>query len=303
MEVSKRESPLVSIHIITYNQIEFIHETLTSALEQDYENLEVAVADDGSTDGTAEVILEYAAKYPNRLIPLVGGSNIGITGNSNRGLKACNGKYIAFQGGDDVLLPGKITAQVAWMEENEKRVLCGHQVEVFYEDGSRSHVLTPKLMSGVGHTWLIENGVPYGATSIMVRASSVPAYGFDESLHWGSDLRLWIDCVGQSGCWGSVSGIYARYRKHANNISGAQSGAVVGRDIEKMFVDLGKSLGPSFKSSIKKGKCGLVEIPKAKIMLREGRYLTGGVKLLICYVFYPSRLYRAIVFRITKALS
>jgi len=75
--------PLVSIHIITYNQIDFIHDTLTSALEQDYENLEVVVADDGSTDGTAEVILEYAKKYPNRLLPLVGGPNLGITGNSN----------------------------------------------------------------------------------------------------------------------------------------------------------------------------------------------------------------------------
>ena len=142
--------PLVSILIISFNQEAFIEEALKGALEQDYENLEVVVADDGSTDRTPDIILSYADRYKGRLVAIVGKPNLGITGNSNRGLSLCKGKYIAFQGGDDVFLPGKISAQVDWMEERDSRVLCGHQVEVFYESGAPSHLLLPNLPSGNG---------------------------------------------------------------------------------------------------------------------------------------------------------
>ncbi len=290
-------APLVSIHIVTYNQIDFIHETLISALEQDYENLEVVVADDGSTDGTDKVILEYAEKYPNRLIPLVGGPNLGITGNSNRALKACKGKYIAFQGGDDVFLPGKINAQVAWMQEDENRVLCGHQVEVFYEDGSRSHVLTPKLVSGVGCKWLIENGCPYGATAVMVKSEDVPEKGFDERLPTVSDQMLWIDCLGERGIFGFIPGIYARYRRHLRNVTGDHRDCIP--DQIKMFNLLEQS-HPGHLPSINKGRRNQVDMNRGKILLSDKRYLKGMALIIRTYLFSPSRLQATILFKLRK---
>ena len=56
----------VSIVIVTYNQADFIGGTIHSALEQNYDNLEVIVTDDASTDGTQEIISEFARKFPNR---------------------------------------------------------------------------------------------------------------------------------------------------------------------------------------------------------------------------------------------
>jgi len=289
--------PLVSIHIITYNQLDFIHETLSSALEQDYENLEVVVADDGSTDGTAEIILEYAERYQGRLIPLVGGPNLGITGNSNRGLKACKGKYIAFQGGDDVLLPGKITAQVAWMEEDEQRVLCGHQVEVFYEDGSRSHALTPQLPSGKGCKWLVEHGCPYGATAVMVRASRLPDGGFDERLPTVSDHKLWIDCLAMDGEFGFIHGLYARYRRHSNNVTGDIDKCLP--DLQTMFDSL-EDKQPFFAKSIKKGRRNMVDMYRAKKLFSDGFYVKATMLMARTYVLSPSRLWRTIIFRLRK---
>src|SRR5579875_3125076 len=137
--------PLVSVHLISYNQKDYIGAALSSILDQDYQSFEIVAADDGSTDGTAEIILEFAEKYPGKIIPLVGGKNLGITGNCNRALEHCKGKYIAFIGGDDLFLPGKISAQVKWLEADEKRIMCGHQVEVFYEDGTPSHFHTKVL--------------------------------------------------------------------------------------------------------------------------------------------------------------
>lgn len=217
-------NPLVSVHIITYNQISFVRETLDSALGQDYENLEVVVADDGSTDGTAEVILEYAEKYGSRLVPVVGQGNLGITGNCNRGLKHCRGKYIAFQGGDDVFYPGKITKQVQWMEASDKRVLCGHDVNVFESStgktiGIKRHKM-PKN-SGCGASSIIKYGPAsfYAGTSLMVRKDAIPDYGFDTRLPIAADWKFMIDCVATSGEYGAIEGIYAGYRKHGNSIT------------------------------------------------------------------------------------
>lgn len=216
----KSNQPRVSILIISFNQKDYIAEAIESAISQDYENLEVIVSDDASTDGTAEIIAAYQQRYPDRLVVLLNKENVGITRNSNRGLRTCSGKLIAFQGGDDVLLPGKIAAQVDWFKKDEKRVLCGHQVEVFYQDGSRlPHLFNRKLAVGVGPEDVIRHGVPYCATSIMVKAKEIPTNGFEELLYTVSDHMLWIEVLMSGGAYGYVPGVYARYRRHSTNVT------------------------------------------------------------------------------------
>ena len=125
--------PLVSVMLPAYNQEEFVREAIESAADQSCSNLEVVVSDDGSTDGTVDIILECARKYPGRVIPLVNQPHFGITGNCNRNLKACKGRYIAFSAGDDVFLPGKITKQVEFivphMDCKIRDAIIGHGKE------------------------------------------------------------------------------------------------------------------------------------------------------------------------------
>lgn len=212
--------PLVSICVITYNQKQFIHETLSSVLNQDYDNLEIVVADDGSTDGTAEIIIDYAQRYPGKIIPIVGGPNLGITGNSNRGLRSCKGKYVAFMGGDDSFLPGKISRQVEWFEADENRVLCYHNLDVYEsESGKTLYFWSEKYRyrNGDART-VIRHGVFFGATSVMIRYPK--NLFFNESISTASDWLMWIEVLeNQSGCIGYVDGVYARYRRHLNNIT------------------------------------------------------------------------------------
>ena len=212
-------SPKVSIHMISYNQGRFLSEAIESALAQDYPNLEVVVADDASTDGSKEILARYALRYPDRIIAVFGDKNVGITRNSNRALARCSGEFLAIMGSDDVLLPGKIAAQVSWFQANPRRVLCGHQVEVFYENGSPPHPLTRYLKSGRGAEHFIRHG-PFGAVSTMIRRDRVPIYGFDEHLKTVCDQLMWVDVLGDDGLFGFVPGTLARYRRHDANVTG-----------------------------------------------------------------------------------
>ncbi len=212
--------PLVSVILPTYNQVDFTREAIVSAAEQDYSNLEVIVSDDGSTDGTIDVILECAQKYPGRVIPLVEGPHLGITGNCNRNLRKCQGKYVALSAGDDVFLPGKITSQVEWLEADENRVLCGHRVEYFDSSTGETILVRGALASqweGKGASSFVRYGIVFSAVSIMVRSNSIPEYGFDERLPIVSDWKFSIDCLSSGGSFGSIDGIYARHRRHDRN--------------------------------------------------------------------------------------
>ena len=82
-------SPLVSIVIFTYNHSKFIRETLDGAISQRYPNFEIIVADDCSTDGTSEIILQYQRQHPSLIKAIIGEKNVGITRNANRGIAAC----------------------------------------------------------------------------------------------------------------------------------------------------------------------------------------------------------------------
>lgn len=215
-------NPLVSVMLPTYNQVEFVRESIMSVVEQDYDNLEIVVSDDGSTDGTVEVILECAKKYPDRVKPLIHEQNLGITANCNRNLRACRGEYVAFTAGDDVFLPGKITKQVTWFKEDERRVLSGHDVDIFDSDTGQTIKIfraDPSLRHGRGASKWVRYGGLFTTPSIMVRASALPAYRYDERLPIVSDLKLWIDCLASGGEYGYINDVYGRYRQHNRNVS------------------------------------------------------------------------------------
>lgn len=216
--------PKVSHFIIAYNQRAYIEAALQSAVDQDYSELEIIAADDGSVDGTAEIIAEFAARHPHRVIAVLAPVNSGITANCNRALALCSGKYISCQGGDDILLPGKISRQVEWLEEDGKRVMCGHDVRVFFTGvAGVEHILGSGRAgrAGVGAGSIIREGIGsfFMGTSMMWRAAATPPVGFDPRIPISSDWKFIIEVVGVEGVWGAVDGVFALYRKHPSNVS------------------------------------------------------------------------------------
>ncbi|WP_313113741.1 glycosyltransferase family 2 protein [Aequorivita sediminis] len=119
-------NPLVSIIIPTYNRAHLIGETLDSVLAQTYQNWECIVVDDGSTDGTEELMAEYMAKdtrfqYHHRPKDRLPGGNAA----RNYGFEVSKGEYIQWFDSDDLMMPEKIEIKVCWLlDKNVDFVVC-----------------------------------------------------------------------------------------------------------------------------------------------------------------------------------
>lgn len=219
------EMPLVSIAIITYNQKDFLRECIESCLSQDYPNIEIVVADDGSTDGTHELLEEYAMKYPGKFMLRLSKKNQGITKNSNSAHFACSGKYIAWMGGDDLMLPGKISKQVDYMERHPDCTISYHDLDVFDSNtGKTLYKGSQKVKPREGglRTY-IKHGGFNGACASMVRRDKTPKHGFNELLPVASDWCYWLDSLANGGEIRYIPEVLARYRRHSGNVTAVKN--------------------------------------------------------------------------------
>ena len=127
----------VSVCVVTFNQKDYIRECLDSLISQVTNfKFEIIVGDDGSTDGTAEIVADYARKYPDLVIPILHEKNIGAVANIISVYKKAQGKYIAHVDGDDFALPNKLQKQADILDDYSSCSICSHDV-IRVENGVR----------------------------------------------------------------------------------------------------------------------------------------------------------------------
>lgn len=225
-DVPKISRPLVSVAIITYNQKNYLRECIESVLEQDYPNIEIVVADDGSDDGTRDLLLDYERKHPEKFVLRLSEKNRGITVNSNAAHFACSGTYVAWMGGDDLMLPNKLSKQVAYMEANPICTISYHNLEVFDSDTNENLYYFNKRNRSVNGDirTSIRYGTFNGACSSMVRADRAPQDGFNAKFPVASDWYYWIEALANGGTINYIDEVLGRYRRHPNNVTSSRSG-------------------------------------------------------------------------------
>jgi glycosyltransferase involved in cell wall biosynthesis len=219
----------VSVVIPTYNQVQYIGETVQSVLNQTHENLEIIIADDCSTDGTIEKIKKFAAQ-DNRIKLLLSERNKGIPSNFNRAFNACTGEYVAFLGGDDLMFPDKIEKQVLFLEENKDYVLVQSDMELFDSQSGKTVkrlsdngiIPTNPLDWALKVDWNFEN--KYSGvlpSSCLARADYYLSARYTNELYLKHELLFTIECYchNPKGKWGVIPQILGRYRLHESNFS------------------------------------------------------------------------------------
>ncbi|MDH5216063.1 MAG: glycosyltransferase [Gammaproteobacteria bacterium] len=124
----------VTVAVVAYNHERVIAECLESILTQKTNfEFEIVVGDDASTDGTRQVIQQFAEENPGRVIPLYHEQNVGPAANYISVHTKARGEYIAHIDGDDLMLPGKLQIQVDFLDTNKDFAVCCHNMQVFID--------------------------------------------------------------------------------------------------------------------------------------------------------------------------
>ncbi|MBO5674434.1 MAG: glycosyltransferase family 2 protein [Paludibacteraceae bacterium] len=136
--------PLVSVPVITYNSSKFVLETLESIKAQTYQNIELIISDDCSTDNTVELCRKWVEENKERFVRtqiITSETNTGVSANLNRAEAACQGEWVKGIAGDDLLKANCITDCVEFACQNNSKCLFG-KIEAFGENREYANYIT-----------------------------------------------------------------------------------------------------------------------------------------------------------------
>lgn len=129
--IMQKKIPKVSVCVVTYNQEKYIRQCLQSIVDQKTDfDFEVIVGDDCSTDGTAEIVQEFAERYKSLFKAMVHKTNLGPTNNYLSVHNLAQGEYVSHIDGDDYMLPGKLQSQAEHLDNNVDISFAAHAVNV-----------------------------------------------------------------------------------------------------------------------------------------------------------------------------
>lgn len=177
----------VSVIIPTYNRRELIVRSLASVLLQKEVSFELIVVDDGSTDGTPEMI---HLKFPQ--VTLIKQSNAGPAAARNRGVEAARGDWMAFLDSDDEWKPGKLAAQLDYLKSRPGLLVCQTE-EIWIRNGRRVNPMKKHQKFG---GMIFEKCLPLcmvSPSAAMIHRAIFETVGpFDEALPACEDYDLWL---------------------------------------------------------------------------------------------------------------
>ncbi|QXP80757.1 glycosyltransferase [Winogradskyella sp. HaHa_3_26] len=186
MEHLLKDFKKISIVTPTYNQGQYIEETIKSVLDQNYPNLEFIIMDGGSTDNTVEVI----KKYEEHLTYWVSEPDKGQANAINKGLKRCTGEIFNWLNSDDYLAPNALLNIAKAFSEPNTSAVAGRTT--YFEDGVYQE---PEQLSNLSPRGLMfwEEGTVFVQPGLWLLRENIEAVGgLDESLHYSFDTDMII---------------------------------------------------------------------------------------------------------------
>jgi glycosyltransferase involved in cell wall biosynthesis len=294
--------PLVSVIVPLYNCEAFVREALESVRAQGVPELEIVAVDDGSTDGTVGVVASMGVRVLRQ-------RNLGPAAARNRAIRESRGRYLAFIDADDLWLPGKLAAQLDYLESPGSCPIAFTQFTYWRPDGQGRYrpaqevarEVAPRLDAAPWTGWLYPEillRTPIHIIAAMIRREVYDRVGgFDETLRGGSDYDFWIRAAAQFQAH-RVPGCYALYRLHGAGIT------TVPKPVNYGYLILRRALE-------RQGRCGpdgtrideaALQARLAELCFRFGRlhYLKGDPRLA-CAAFlrafrHDRRMLRALAY-------
>ena len=180
-------NPIVSVIMPCYNEEENVRNAVTCVLQQTFQNFELIIVDDCSTDATAAIVASFA---DSRICLLRNAENMGVAKSLNAGLKIARGRYIARMDADDTCEPTRLEKQVAYMEQHPECVLCATGADVYNgkEIRLQSIIMGDELLK----RYLVKNN-PFVHSSVVFRRNISDRTVCYPEVKGFEDYTLWIE--------------------------------------------------------------------------------------------------------------
>jgi glycosyltransferase involved in cell wall biosynthesis len=208
----------------SYNHEKFIAESIESVLGQDFDDFELIIVDDASTDASRQIIQKYAAQ-DSRIRVILHETNCGISMTTNDGIEAAKGEFVAEIASDDVWMADKLTKQLKALESNPDLVIWA-EGEIVNEKGQRLGKSFSESLGNIssakksGDIWqeLLRSNYIFGSTLLYKKPNPQDAR-YDEGLLCLNDLKFLLE-LARLHQFHYIPEPLAKYRIHGDNAMG-----------------------------------------------------------------------------------
>jgi glycosyltransferase involved in cell wall biosynthesis len=210
--MKKQNQPLVSVLIPVYNGTEFLDEAIQSVLASTYQNIEVILVDDGSSDASVKKCKAYEQKYKH--VRFFGfKKNKGMTRCLNYGVKKAHGEFIARLNQDDIMHPERITKQVSFLLSHPEHVIVGGKIQLFTNDNPKFDTISfPSSDKKIRKQWMFLS--PFSDPTVMYRKSAwLQTEGYSQYFWPADDVHMWYQ-LGKIGKLANLNSVLTKVRWH-----------------------------------------------------------------------------------------
>lgn len=199
--------PMISVIIPVYNAEHTILSCMESVNHQNYENVEVIVIDDGSTDRSKEIIETYIVEHALHWI-FISRENCGVAKTRNEGIQKSNGDFIAFLDSDDVWMEEKLSKQMALIQETKAVFVSTNIRQTDSNVGYQIYHLKDLLRSNKVCT-----------STVLVSKAVLNDIGcFNENMQYSEDYNLWLRIVKKYPIY-IMNEILTKYNENSQGLS------------------------------------------------------------------------------------
>ena len=209
-------TPKVTVLLPVYNAARFLRASIDSILRQSFEDFELLIVDDCSSDDSVAIVESYSDR---RIRMIRSGSRLKLSGVLNLGLDNCEGEFVARMDADDVSLSDRLARQVKFMESRPELGMSGGWVLTFGEHPSSGTVFRYPLKSEeIRATLLFDN--PFAHPTVMFRKKLLDCFNlrFNGDFYPAEDYELWIRAL---ECFptANLNQVLLKYQLHGSSMT------------------------------------------------------------------------------------
>ena len=211
----RSEYPRVTVIMAVYNGEEYLRESIGSVLSQTFTDFEFLIINDGSTDGSLDIIESYGDP---RIKLIHNDTNLGLVATRNKGLANAGGEYIAWLDCDDIAYPTRLAEQAAFMDSHPAYGMIGSWVEIIDESGKPNGEIWKydAPAESIPSTLLFNNY--FAQSSVFIRKRDLPEVWYRPDFPGTEDFDLWVRMTAYTKVW-NLPRVLIKYRVHSTSIS------------------------------------------------------------------------------------